>query len=450
MLESKKLNEAICIVDQVVECHSCGLVQQYPEVNHGELVACHRCGLELFRHPLSRQWAVPFAFAISSVILYLMMVSFPLLSVNIYGRTNSLGILNGSIEFMHQSLGSVGALVGLVVVVFPIVIIGLILSILYYSRFTILPSFFPRLLHLYRLLRPWSMIEVYILGVFVAYTKLVGMAYVQIDYSLYAMVLLMISMSITDASTDFATLWERCAINKTMVYRHKQVEVGHYHSDILPENDYLASCECCGLVFKTDTSIHEDEHIGTCPRCGKNIHKRKPNSLNRSLALLITAFVFYIPANLYPIMSTTMMGRVSSHQIFGGVVELWQSQMIPLALLVFVASIAVPVLKISGIGLMIAASIMRSKKWLVMRSKLFRVITFIGRWSMIDVFMISILIALIHFDALATVHAHVGILMFAAVVVVTIFAADTFDPRLMWDYAKMNDSQTGQTKADNN
>lgn len=439
-MESKELNEAISIVDQAIECPSCGLVQKYPEIKHGELVACQRCGLELFRHPVSKQWAVPFAFSLSSLILYVMMVSFPLLSVNIYGRTNSLGILNGSIEFIHQDLGVVGLLVALVVVVFPIITISLMLTILHFSRLKKLPYFFPKLLKLYKLLRPWSMVEVYILGIFVAYTKLVGMAYVEIDYALYSMVLLMISMGITDACTDFAGLWERCVIKETMIFQHRQVEVAHHHFDQLPENDHLVSCECCSLVFTTNTVVAEEGQIGVCPRCGKKIHKRKTNSLNRSLALLFAAFIFYIPANLYPIMSMTMMGKTSNHRIFGGVVELWQSQMVPLALLVFVASIAVPVLKISGIGVMIGASLIRSKKWLTMRSKLFRIITFIGRWSMIDVFMISILIALIHFDALATVHAHIGILMFAAVVVITIFAADVFDPRLMWDYAGMNNS----------
>ncbi|EHD15022.1 hypothetical protein CIN_00040 [Commensalibacter intestini A911] len=441
MLECKELNETLCVVDEAVECLSCGLVQKYSEVKHGELIACHRCGRELFRHPISRYRAVPFSFAISSAMLYVMMIAFSLLSVNIYGRTNSLGVLSGSIEFMNQGLGVVGFLVALAVVVFPIIAISLMLMILHFSRYQKLPYFFPKLLHFYKVLRPWSMVEVYILGVFVAYTKLVGMAYVEIDYSLYSMVLLMISMSITDASVDFAGLWERCPIKTTTTFHQKQVDVGHYQLPQLPRNDRIVSCECCGIVLTTNQSVHEDGHIGSCPRCGNKIHKRKPNSLNRSLALLFAAFIFYIPANLYPIMSTTMMGLTSSHRIFGGVVELWQSNMVPLALLVFVASIAVPVLKISGIGIMIGASLMRSKKLLITRSKLFEVISFIGRWSMIDVFMISILIALIHFDALATVNAHVGILMFAAVVVVTIFAADFFDPRLMWDYAGMNNSE---------
>lgn len=446
MLECKELNETLCIVDEAVECPSCGLVQKYSEVKHGELVACHRCGRELFRHPISRTWTIPFSFAISSAMLYVMMIAFSLLSVNIYGRTNSLGVLSGSIEFMHQGLGVVGVLVAFAVVVFPMMAISLMLMILYFARYQTLPSFFPKLLHLYRVLRPWSMVEVYILGVFVAYTKLVGMAYVEIDYSLYSMVLLMITMSATDVTVDFAGLWDRCPIKTTTIFHQKEVEVRHYQSQKLPHNDRVASCECCGLVFATNQSIHEDGHIGLCPRCGNKIHKRKPNSLNRSLALLFAAFIFYIPANLYPIMSTTMMGMSSSHRIFGGVVELWQSNMVPLALLVFVASIAVPVLKISGIGIMIGASLMRSKKLLIARSKLFQVISFIGRWSMIDVFMISILIALIHFDALATVNAHVGILMFAAVVVVTIFAAEFFDPRLMWDYAGMNNSEHHQSE----
>ncbi|MDI2090996.1 paraquat-inducible protein A [Commensalibacter oyaizuii] len=446
MSESNKTNNTIWLVHDVIECPSCGLVQQYPEIRHGELTACHRCGRELFRHPVTKEWSVSFAFAISSLILYLMMISFPLLSINIYGRTNTLGVFNGTIEFIHQGWGSVGLLVGAAIVVFPIITISLMIAILSYALRKELPNFFPKLLHIYKVIRPWSMVEVYILGIFVAYTKLISMAHVELDYSLYAVILLMISMSVTDACVDFAALWARCPIKSvTMTDQERELQIKKYQSAQFPDNDHVISCECCQLVFVTEQPVGYEDSVATCPRCGTMLHKRKVNSINRSLALLVAAFIFYIPANLYPIMSMTMMGKESSHRIFGGVVELWQSHMVPLALLVFVASIAVPVLKISGIAMMIGASLMRSKRWLIARSKAFQVISFIGRWSMIDVFMISILIALIKFEALANVQANAGIVMFAAVVVLTIFAADVFDPRLMWDHAGMNEGVKPQS-----
>lgn len=438
MSELKETDTNLWLINSVIECPSCGCIQKHAEIHHGELIACYRCGHELFRHPITNHRSVPFAFTIASAILYLMMLFFPLLSINIYGRENSLGVLNGSFEFIHQGWSLVGILVGFVAALFPFFVIVLMLLILWFSRKPQLPFWFAHILAAYKTLRPWSMIEVYILGVFVAYTKLVDMAYVHIDYALYAIIFLMISMSITDASVDFAALWKRCNIYSKTVSNKSLINVKPYENEGLPSYNHMLSCEACHLVFATDHVIREDEFIAECPRCGKKLYKRKENSLNRSLALLLAALILYIPANLYPIMTMTMMGKASSHRIFQGVIELWQSNMIPLSLLVFFASITVPVLKIAGIATMIGSSLFQSKRYLVFRSKLFQVISFVGRWSMIDVFMISILIALIKFDALANVQADFGIVAFAAVVILTIFAADVFDPRLMWDYAGMN------------
>lgn len=436
--ESGETSKNLWLLDHVLECPSCGLVQEYSPLQKGELIACHRCGRELSRHPVTSHQAVPFAFAIASAILYLMMICFPLLSIDIYGRENSLGVLNSSMEFMDQGWEMVGILVGLVAALFPLVAIVLILLILWGSRQPKLPRQFAAFLHAYRVLRPWSMIEVYILGIFVAYTKLSNMAYVKLDYALYAIIALMISMSITDASIDFAALWKRCRICAKVKGKNGIFRIQPYSERHLPDYQHLISCEACHLVFATDHPVADEEIVADCPRCQNRLHKRKVNSLNRSLAFLVAAFIFYIPANLYPIMTMTMMGKESDHRIFQGVIELWQSHMVPLALLVFFASITVPVMKIAGIATMIGVSLFGSKRYLVLRSRLFQLICFVGRWSMIDVFMISILIALIKFNALATIRADFGIVTFAAVVILTIFAADAFDPRLMWDYAGMN------------
>lgn len=438
MAELKETEENLWLIPSVIECPSCGLIQKHHEIHHGELLACERCGRELFRYPVARNISVPLAFTLSAAILYFMMIFFPLLSINIYGRENSLSVLDGSFEFVHQGWSLVGILVGFVSALFPLLVIFLMLILLGFSLRSKLPFWYAHVLHAYKVLRPWSMIEVYILGVFVAYTKLVDMAYVHIEYALYAIIFLMIFMSIIDASVDFRALWKRCMVFSETISDQGLLKVKPYEKETLPDYDHLLSCEACHLVFAVDHAIEENEFVAECPRCGKKLYKRKENSLNRSLALLVAAFILYIPANLYPIMTMTMTGRASSHRIFQGVVELWQSHMIPLSLLVFFASITVPVLKIAGIATMIGSSLLQSKRYLIVRSKLFQMISFVGRWSMIDVFMISILIALIKFDALANVRADFGIVAFASVVILTIFAADVFDPRIMWDYAGKN------------
>ncbi|CAK7192299.1 Intermembrane transport protein PqiA [Commensalibacter sp. Nvir] len=437
LLENKKKFFTYFIARRLIECPSCGLLQIRPIIQQGEKMSCCRCHKELLRHPLSKKWSFPFAFTISSVILYIVMISFPLLSIDLYGRTNQLGVFKGTVEFINQGWNAVGILVGLVVTFFPMLVIGLMVLILYFSRKKKLPSFFPKLLMSYQTLRPWSMIEVYILGVFVAYTKLIDMAHVELQISLYAIVLLMITMAVTDGCVDFAEFWSRCSLSNKKFYSELDINSQGKKWLEVKNNNAFVSCECCQLVILADTS-QAIALLKRCPRCGKKLHRRKPNSLSRSMSLLIAALIFYIPANLYPIMHTTMMGKESNHRIFGGVLELWDNQMIPLALLVFFASILVPVLKISGLSVMIGASLFKSKRFLLERSRLFQIICWVGRWSMIDVFMISILIALIKFSSLATVKADLGIVMFAAVVVLTIFAADVFDPRLMWDYAGLN------------
>lgn len=439
MLECHETSSEIKYLSDMIECPSCGLFQKRLTLNHGELAYCERCHRQLYRHPQAKSWQVPFAFALCSLIAYIMMLSFPLLTVNIYGRENSLGVIDGPITFFHEGWRAVGILVGMVIIFFPVVTIGLSLILLSLEQKKEQPSWTAPLLHCYKLLRPWSMIEVYILGVFVAYTKLVDMAYVTIDYALYAILLLMVCMSITDATFDFINLWKRCPIKKkTVGPQKKNISVTEYQPEELPNTNYLFSCQSCHLVFTSENPVPSEEKIAKCPRCGQVMRKRKKDSLARAGALLISAFILYIPANLYPVMTMTMMGKSSDHRIFQGVVELWQSHMVPLALLVFFASIIVPVSKIIGIVFMISACMKRSKRALIFRSRLFQVICFIGRWSMIDVFMISILIALIRFNLLANVVADGGIFAFASVVILTIFAADCFDPRLMWDYAGLN------------
>jgi paraquat-inducible protein A len=170
-----------------------------------------------------------------------------------------------------------------------------------------------------------------------------------------------------------------------------------------------------------------------CPRCGARLHDRRPDSLGRTTALVVGAAVLYLPANLLPVMHTETLFSESDDTIMSGVLSLVDDGSWPLALLVFVASIVVPLLKLLAMGWLLLAIRRRAPGNAAQRSKLFRLVEFIGRWSMLDVFAIALLVSLVQIRSLATVHAGLGALAFAAVVVLTMLAAQTFDERLLWD-----------------
>jgi paraquat-inducible protein A len=165
------------------------------------------------------------------------------------------------------------------------------------------------------------------------------------------------------------------------------------------------------------------------------LHARKPDSLARTWALVIAAAILYVPANLYPVLTVMQLGAGQPSTILGGVRELIASEMYPLAALVFFASIAVPMLKLIGLTIMLVATQSGRAGWLRDRTRLYHVVRWIGRWSMIDIFMESLLGALVRFGSVITIEPGIGAVAFCAVVILTMFAAEAFDPRLMWDAA---------------
>jgi len=191
-----------------------------------------------------------------------------------------------------------------------------------------------------------------------------------------------------------------------------------------------AQCHVCNLVVRVPEGPAEGL---ACPRCRTGLHRRKPNSLSRTWALLITASICYVPANLYPVMEVTTLGQTQADTILSGVIYLAVNGTWPLALIVFVASVVVPVLKILALGYL-AFSVQSRSQWRPReRARLYRIVEQVGRWSMVDVYVVTILVALVHLGSLANVEARVGGFYFGAVVVLTMLAAESFDPRLIWD-----------------
>ena len=189
------------------------------------------------------------------------------------------------------------------------------------------------------------------------------------------------------------------------------------------------SCHTCGLLSKGSAA----GGIFHCPRCAAELHFRKPDSVARSWALLIAAYIMYIPANLLPMMETSSLFGSQDDTIMSGVIYLWRSGSWDLALIVFIASIMVPFMKLIAMTLLLITVQRRSVWQPLQRTKLYRIVEFVGRWSMLDIYVVTILAALVQIGSLATIKAGPAALAFGAVVVLTMFSAMQFDPRLIWD-----------------
>ena len=407
----------------------CGLFQIAPVLDPDTRCDCLRCGMTLRRarsNPLSRGLALNFAGLILFVIVWTAM----LMKVSTAGIMHGTTLISGPNELVRQGLWPLALAVGFTTGLAPAIrFVGLIYVLVGVG----LPQPLPYLRNVFRFVRRiniWAMLEVLLLGVFVAYTKLGALVQMEIGPAVYALGLLTVVVVWADIVLVPDAVWE--AIERT----------GQTHAPMPAERltfprPGAVGCESCGLVSVPD------EHEHHCPRCGAALHARRPNSLNRTWAFIIAGAILYIPANYYPVLTVIQAGAGQPSTILGGVEELLSSQMYPLALLVFFASILVPVFKLIGLAMMLMATMVvttvtGARFMLPQRTRLYYIVAWIGRWSMVDIFMESLLGALVQFGTLVTIQPGVGAIAFCSVVLLTIFAAECFDPRLMWDAAGHN------------
>ncbi|NOR81364.1 MAG: paraquat-inducible membrane protein A [Methyloprofundus sp.] len=193
------------------------------------------------------------------------------------------------------------------------------------------------------------------------------------------------------------------------------------------QQGYLC-CRVCHKILSQNTQKEKQ-----CPRCHTKVYARIPNSIAQSWALLISSFILYIPANVLPIMTLNKAGMIRTDTILSGIINLVNIGMFPIALIVFIASILVPLLKMLGLALILLAVQFRWQRNVRLRTNMYRMIEFAGRWSMLDIFVISILLGIVKFNKVASVDIEPAALIFEVVVLLTMFAALRFDSRLIWD-----------------
>lgn len=415
------------------ECPGCGLFQIVPALGPDMRSNCGRCGtpLRLTRaDPLNRCLALTAAALVLFAVLWLAM----LMEVSTAGIVRETTLNSGPLELIARGLWPLALAVAFTTAFAPLARLTGMLYVLIGLKLPTPPPNLRGVFRLSRYLKTWAMVEVLLLGVFVAYTKLGDLVHIEVGPAVYALGLYSIVIVWADTALDPHVVWEEI---ERRGQTHAPMPVLADDARLLDFRPGAVGCESCGLVSMP--SDHDDR----CPRCGAALHERKPNSLNRTWALVIAGAILYIPANVYPVLTVIQGGAGQPSTILGGVEELLDSKMYPLALLVFFASVMVPMFKLIGLAVMLGATMIVTTQagaavLLRQRTALYYVVAWIGRWSMVDIFMESLLGALVQFGRVVTIEPGAGALAFCAVVFVTIIAAEAFDPRLMWDAAQRN------------
>jgi len=396
-----------------LECPDCGLLQLLPPPKRKHVRNCARCRRS-FGDGANRGDAAR-ALTVTALLLFALANLYPFMGLEFGGRQASIHLGSGVGGMAsHNDLMPIALLVLAISILAPLgrlSALGLVLLQLRRGRKT--PQV-ADLMHFADRVRGWAMLDVFLVGSLVALTKLHELARVTVGIGLYMLGALVLVLAFLELAVDRQAIWH-------------QIHPGP-SADTPPRPDWLG-CVDCGMV-----QVPGKE----CVRCGATLHRRKPQSLERTAALVLTGFVLYLPANVYPVLTVITFGRGAPSTILGGVAELASGNDWPLAVIVFVASVAVPLLKLFGLAVLTLSARLKSERALTDRTRLYRMIELVGRWSTVDVVVAALLTALVTLGNIAEVLPGLGVLAFGGVVFVTLLATEFFDPRLMWDAAGEN------------
>jgi paraquat-inducible protein A len=405
----------------LLECHDCGTFQRLPAMPPNTRATCLQCDA-LLRHTREDPFSLPLALNLAALMMFGIGAFWTLLSVSTAGHLRRANLLTGPQELTSFGLWELSLVVLATTFAAPLARILCMIAVLGGLRLARRPPFVRMIYAWIEHLRPWSMVEIFLLGLFVAYVRLSGIAHIDLGPAILALGTLSVTMLLADIRLDPQAVWEALdAQDRGDVPTQPQ-------AGLLGATLHRMGCDTCRLVTRGREGV-------LCPRCGFALHHRKPHSLARTWALVLASLILYIPANAYPFLTVIRLGAGQPSTILQGVRELMDIGEWPLALLVFFASISVPVLKLLGLILLLITTMAGVRTGQRDRTLLYRVLDAVGRWSMIDVFMESILVALVQFGAIVTVTPGPAAIAFSAVVILTMFAARTFDPRLIWDRA---------------
>ena len=404
-------------------CHDCDLLQQIKHLPEDGTVKCCRCNAVLRKRQRikpAKSLEHTLALVVTAVILFIISNVFPILNLQAQGHELAATLFSGVRHLYTHDMKLLAGLVLLTTIGAPLFQLTGLLYILLPLNFNYVPWHAPQVYRFVKLITSWSMLEVFLLGILVSIVKLAAMATVMPGIALWSFGVLIFLIAAILADLDTEMLWEQISTCKP--------------NNELPNTETkfkLTNCHNCHFLCTINLASNHD--AASCPRCGAALHVRKPDSLSRSTALLIAAIIMYFPANLFPVMVVTSLGSTEGDTIMGGTIYLATSGDWPLALIIFIASILVPTTKLLILSFLLISVHFKLQWRPVDRTRLYRLTEVIGRWSMVDIYVVTLMAALIQIQGLAEIEAGPGAIAFGAVVVLTIIAAMAFDPRLIWD-----------------
>ncbi|EHK4784996.1 paraquat-inducible protein A [Vibrio parahaemolyticus] len=413
---------------QLISCEECGLVVRIPEIEQGQKAQCPRCS-----HSLTKINAKPYqsVIAVSSacLIMLVLSISFPFMSFSVQGLSQEITLLHAAKMLAEFQNALLGALLLATVVVLPAIYVGLILF-LHLEALKVRnhpPSKKQQRMAkvLCRILfrvEPWLMVDVFLIGVLVSLIKIASLADIGMGSSFWAFCVYTILVVKCISMVDKSWLWGHFipAIELPSV---KEGDTHHNHNHI--------GCHTCHQLNPIEDKKHQ-----RCIRCYSRLHEYNlSENLQKAWALLFASVIFYIPANLYPMMYTVSLGHSEGSTIMEGVILLWHLGSYPIAMVIFFASVFIPMAKMLALAWLYYNA--QKAQYLppeesISRLKIYRLTEFIGRWSMIDIFVVAILVALVQLQNLMAIYPGPAALSFAAVVIFTMLSAMIFDSRLLW------------------
>lgn len=399
----------------MIVCTHCDTVHERVPVQGAGLARCVRCDTELYRHSRfsPREWQ---ALVLAVFILFLIANLFPVVHLSMAGKTVAPTFPKALLLIWQQGYWGLSVMAGLVGFWLPLFqLIFQFWALDLIAREKPLPADFGVGLRALSHLEHWSMTAVLFLGLIVAIVKFAGIGHLTVAPGLYAFFAL--TFLLTGLSRITAGRLWRWAEDRDLVPIATRQDLKAYPA--------WSACTHCGFVQSSQNS--------RCGRCAAPVHKRKPNSRARVAALVLTACVFYIPANVLPVMELRSIMGTSAHTILGGVIQLWQLGSWDLALIVFIASIVVPITKLLALVILLIGRRWRGNEVQRQRNRIYDMVELIGQWSMLDVFVVVLMAALANFPGLSQIIPGAGALSFGIVVVLTMLAALSYDPRQGWD-----------------
>ena len=403
----------------ILACPQCGTLQDLEPIPIGVTAYCPVCR-NTFERTSGRSIAAAFACACSTFVLLFPANLLPLLSVSLLGQTHVSRLGSGVVALWQHQWVIMAVMVAAFAVILPFfryALLSLVLAVVLLSRSKHPLRRPPRWLGTaYRWaleLDPWSMPDVFLIGLAVGYSRIEANLPVTFGWGGFCFV-----------AAAFLSMLSRAALDKRSVWRAFEVE-----QPPIGPHDPVLSCTACDLVMPLAAEGSR------CPRCRARLHARKPDAIVRTLGLIIAGLVLFAPANVYPMSTDLQLGVLVPHRIVDGIRELYEAGLWPLGILIFCTSIAIPFVKLAGLAWFLISIRRRSRRRLRLKTRLYRLIDEIGRWSNTDVFTIAVFLPLLQFGQILSTQAALGAPAFILVVVITMLASRSFDPRLMWDAA---------------